>query len=483
MASATPWSALRLPQKKADCLLSYAVIDVVTLQWVYLGLLCAFTISLALMLQFTSISALRYWIGANVLSGVAFILFNSRSEIVINDFAFLVPNVLILISAGLKVLALCPGSDRPRYLALMAGWISLFVVFYKVVDDAGLVAVRLATSMIGLAVLTAMIASAVRRNPRWRGLWGRNLLIIAVWIGTMTLLFNAGLALIGRADFAYFSQGAPQSANVGHTLIQLIIVHVAFIGMVLGRQYRVASRAENRRATLIRRRREAEALAHERQSLLQILMHEVRQPLNNALASLQEITRRIEPQQYADSGLAEPLEHLNETIDDVVLALSNAILGASLIERRAEQKLVSVDLPAIANLALGDCSARDQQRVQLTGGDRPLFIQGDPVLLRLAFRNLLDNAIKFSPPDTQIGAALRVDENRLAIVFEVRNLTSTPLNPNASLFRRGARGRTRIEGSGLGLFIVREVAEIHGGTAEASLADDGHVCFGLTIPG
>jgi hypothetical protein len=90
-------------------LLSYAVIDVVTLQWVYLGLLCAFTISLALMLQFTSISALRYWIGANVLSGVAFILFNSRSEIVINDFAFLVPNVLILISAGLKVLALCPG--------------------------------------------------------------------------------------------------------------------------------------------------------------------------------------------------------------------------------------------------------------------------------------------------------------------------------------------------------------------------------------
>jgi signal transduction histidine kinase len=270
---------------------------------------------------------------------------------------------------------------------------------------------------------------------------------------------------------------------VGHTLIQLIIVHVAFIGMVLGRQYRVASRAENRRATLIRRRREAEALAHERQSLLQILMHEVRQPLNNALASLQEITRRIEPQQYAGSGLAEPLEHLNETIDDVVLALSNAILGASLIERRAEQKLVSVDLPAIANLALGDCSARDQQRVQLTGGDRPLFIQGDPVLLRLAFRNLLDNAIKFSPPDTQIGAALRVDENRLAIVFEVRNLTSTPLNPNASLFRRDARGRTRIEGSGLGLFIVREVAEIHGGTAEASLADDGHVCFGLTIPG
>lgn len=464
-------------------MLSFAVIDVATLQWVYLGLLCAFTISLALMLQFTSIAGLRYWIGANLLAAIAFVLFNSRDEIAVNDFAFIIPNVLILISAGLKVLALCPGSERRKYLALIAIWIGLFVVAFKFADDAGLVAIRLAISMMGLAVVTAMIANAVWSNPRWRGLWGRNLLITAVCFGTLTLLFNAVLALIGRADFAYFSQGAPQSANVGHALIQLIIVHVAFIGMVLGRQYRVTSRAENRRTTLIRRRQEAEALAHERQSLLQILMHEVRQPLNNALASLQEITRTIEPQEFADLGLAKPLEQLNDTIDDVVLALSNAILGASLIERRAEQTLVSVDLPAIANLAMSDCSVRDQQRVNLTGGDRPLFVQGDPVLLRLAFRNLLDNAIKFSPPGSQIGAAIRVDETRLAILFEVSNLSSTPIKPDASLFGRGARGRTRIEGSGLGLFIVREVAEIHGGAAEAGLASDGKVCFGLSIPG
>lgn len=464
-------------------MLSYAVIDVVTLQWVYLGLLCAFTISLGLMLQFTSISGLRYWIGANVFSAAAFLLFNSRSEITVNDFSYLLPNVLILISASLKVLAVCPGSERPRSLALMAVWIGLFAIFYKMVDDAGLVAVRLAASMIALGLLTAMIASAVKRNPRWRGLWGRNLLIIAVLISTLALLFNAVLALIGRADFAYFSQGAPQSANVGHTLIQLIIIHVAFIGMVLGRQYRVSSRAESRRTSLIRRRQEAEARAHERQSLLQILMHEVRQPLNNALASMQEISRMIDPQEFAHSGLAEPLEHLNETIDDVVLSLSNAILGASLIERRTEQKLASVDLTAIAELALGDCSVRDQPRVKFTGGARSLFIQGDPVLLRLAFRNLLDNAIKFSPPTSQIDAAVRIDESRLAIMFEVCNLPSTPIIPDASLFDRGARGKTRIEGSGLGLFIVSEVAEIHGGSAEANLADDGHVCFGLMIPG
>ena len=436
-----------------------------------------------MMLQFTSISALRYWIGSNVISVAAFILFNSRADIAINDFVFLVPNVFILLAAALKVLAVCPGSERARLFALMVCWIVLFAIAFKIADNAGLVAIRLATSMIALALLTAMIAIEIKGNPRWRGLWGRNLLIIAVSFGTLALLFNAVLALIGRADYAFFSQGAPQSANIGHMLVQLIIVHVAFIGMVLGRQYRVVSRAESRRATLIRQRQKAEVLAQERQSLLQILMHEVRQPLNNGLASLQEIARMIEPQEFANSGLAEPLEQLNETIDDVILSLSNAILGASLIERRAEQKLVSVDLTAIANLALGDCPARDKLRVKMTGADGSLFILGDPVLLRLAFRNLLDNAIKFSPPDTQIGVAIRIDEDRLAIVFEVCNLPSTPLEPDASLFSRGARGKTRIEGSGLGLFIVHEVAAIHGGTAEARLADDGHVWFGLTIPG
>lgn len=464
-------------------MIAITAIDVVTLQWAYLGLLCAFTISLALMLQFTAVSALRYWIASNVVTALAFVLFNSRALIGHQDFGFLVPNTLILAAAGLKLLAVSRGRQRSRLAIPILIWIGLFAVVFKTADDAGVVSIRLATSMIALAMLTASIAFAVIKNPRWSGLWGRNLLIVALSIATLTLLFNGVLALTGQAEFAYFSQGAPQSANVSNTLIQLIIVHVAFIGMVLGRQYRATSRAESRRASLIRRRQEAETLAHERQSLLQILMHEVRQPLNSALASLQEVTRSIDPGDFATSGLAEPLERLNQTIDDVVLALSNAILGASLIERRTEQKLVPVDLSSIANLALGDCPPQERRRIRLTGTDRSLFIHGDPVLLRLAFRNLLDNAIKFSPPASNIAAALRIDEARLMIVFEVCNVPSIPIEPDAKLFDRGTRGKARTEGSGLGLFIVSEVARIHEGAGEAHLAEDGRVCFRMALPG
>lgn len=460
-----------------------AVIDVATLQWAYLGLLSAFTICLALMLQLTASSGLRWWLGSNVATASAFTLFIWRGSLSHRDLVYLVPTLLVVTAAALKVLAVNGGTGRRWAPSALAAGLILFAVAYKVFDSQGMGGARLAVSMAALSLLTGMIALGVQRNPRWRGLRGRGLLVMAFGTSSVVLAANGALALTGRGGFEYFSQGGHQSANFGLNLLQLIIVHIGFIALVIGRQYRVTTRAESRRATLIRRRQEAEALAQERQSLLQILTHEVRQPLNNALAALQEITRAIEPAKYATSGLVEPLERLHHTIDEVVLSLSNAIVGASLIERRAEQTLTAVDVAAIADLARGDCSAQEQSRVKLTGAEQSLFVQGDPVLLRLAFRNLLDNAIKFSPPDTAVEATIRIDEERLGILFEVCNLASAPFRPDAALFERAARGETGVEGRGLGLFIVREVARIHGGQAEAGTTPDGRVRFGLLIPG
>lgn len=464
-------------------MLPAAVIDVATLQWAYLGLLSAFTICLALMLQLTASSGLRWWLASNVSTAVAFTLFTARGTVDDRDLVYIVPTVLVVVAAALKVLAVSGGTGRRWLPGMLAIACAIFALGYKAFDSLGMEGARLALSMGALSVLTGMIANGVRKNRRWRGLRGSNLLVLAFGTASIVLAVNGALSLTGRTGFEYFSQGGPQSLNFGVNLLQLIIVHVGFIAMVIGRQYRVTARAESRRATLIRRRREAEALARERQSLLQILTHEVRQPLNNALAALQEITRAIEPAKYTTSGLAEPLERLHHTIDDVVLSLSNAIVGASLIERRAEQTLTSVDVAAIAELARGDCSAQEQSRVRLIGADHSLFVQGDPVLLRLAFRNLLDNAIKFSPPNSAVEAFVRIDEDRLGIVFEVCNRSIVPFTPDVALFDREMRGETGVEGRGLGLFIVREVARIHAGAAEADTTQDGRVRFGMLIPG
>jgi signal transduction histidine kinase len=468
---------------KTDRLLPDAVIDVSTLQWAYLGLLSAFTICMALMLQFAPSSGLRWWLASNVSTAASFALFAGRGTFSTRDLAYLLPTLLVVLAAALKVVAVSSGALRNRLAPPLAIGVVIFAALYKVLDRASLASPRLALSMFALAILTALIARTAWRNPRWRELRGRGLLVCSFCFSSIVLTINGAAALSGLGAFEYFSQGGHQSVNFGLNLLQLITVHAGFIALVIGRQYRVTTRAESRRATLIRRRREAEKLARERQSLLQILTHEVRQPLNNALAALQEITRTIDPAKYATTGLAQPLERLHHTIDDVVLSLSNAIVGASLIERRAAQTLTSVDLSAIAVLACGDCAMEEQSRIHLSGADRSLFVQGDPVLLRLAFRNLLDNAIKFSPPGGDVQAQIRIDEDRLGIVFAVCNFPAVPFRPDPALFERAARGETPVEGRGLGLFIVREVARVHSGEATVDTAEDGQVRFELLIPG
>lgn len=456
--------------------------DVATLQWAYLGLLGAFTICLALISQFTASSGLRWWLASNIATLGAFALSTWRGPMIDRDLVYLVPSLLLVIAAALKLVAVSNGATRRTLGMVLVLTVSTFALGYKLLDSAGLIAVRVALTMGVLGVLTGLIAQRVHRNRRWQGLGGRDLLTIAFATASFALLASAVLALVGQGDYEYFSQGDRQSLNFGLNLLQLIIIHTGYIAVVIGRQYRVTARVESRRAALIRFRREAEAVARERQSLLQILTHEVRQPLNNALAALQEITRAIPPAKFASSGLAEPLGRLHHTIDHIVLSLSNAIVGASLLERRAEQTLTLVDISAIAELACGDCSAQGQTRIHLTGAEHARFVQGDPVLLRLAFRNLLDNAVKFSPPGSAVEATIRIDEDRLGIVFEVTNTPIAPFKPDAALFERATRGNTRVEGDGLGLFIVREVARIHAGVAEAKSLRGGRVRFGLLIP-
>nr|WP_246604863.1 HAMP domain-containing sensor histidine kinase [Aquisediminimonas sediminicola] len=465
------------------------LIDVTTVQWAYLGLLIAFTICLGLMTQLTASSGLRWWLASNLTTAIAFPLFILRSEIPFGNVVFLLPTTLVIVSAALKLLAVIPAAQRRRRAWHMAMLVALFMAVYKLLDQAGWLAARLSFSLGTLSLLTLLIAHGASRNTRWRGIQGRGVLIISFTVSGVILAGLSARALGGNESFAYFSQGMAQSIAFGLNLLQLLLVHIGFIAVVIGRLTRVTVLKGARERELIRRRRlaeergrEMEAIAQERHALLELLTHEVRQPLNNAQAALQEISRTIDGQRLAALGMSQPVARLYDIIDQVVLALSNAIVAASLIERKSRQNARSVDLAEVAELAKGDCPLTAHGRITLLGADCPMFIQGDPVLLRLAFRNLLDNAIKFSAPETPITVKISVDEDRLGMIFEVRNIPTRPFTPDRALFERALRGDVSIEGSGLGLFIVREVSLIHEGTVDSRVASDGQTVFEMFFP-
>lgn len=479
------WTLSR-PEFKLD----QFVIDVATIQWSYFGLVVAFTICLALLLPLTKSSGLKWWLLSNLFTATAIPMFILRPVITHNVIAFLLPTTLVVIAAALKLVAMSSFRMRQRLKWPIIALISFFVMCYVILDHADLLTLRLVLALSVLSILTVCIAFAIAQNKSWEGLRGRGLLIVSFATSGIFFVLVAVRSIVEPSTAAYFSQGPAQSRTFALNIVQVIAVHIGFIAIMVGRLSKLSALKSVRQQENIRRRQiaekhaaEMENIAIERRALLDLLSHEVRQPLHNAQAALQEISRQIGEVKVAQLHMKEPVHRLFDIIDGVVLALSNAIVGASVIERRAEQDCTDVDVTAIVELAHGDCSMADQARVMFNDGAKPIFVRGDPVLLRLAVRNLLDNALKFSPPDSIVAVSVKLDPIRFGVSICVINETLEIFSPGDHVFERDWRGsKSKTLGKGLGLFIVREVAQIHHGSAKASLVENGRTCFEIFIP-
>ena len=94
----------------------------------------------------------------------------------------------------------------------------------------------------------------------------------------------------------------------------------------------------------------------------------------------------------------------------------------------------------------------------------PTLVQADPVLLERAVSNLLENAVKYSPPGAPIEVSVRGGE--VVVQDHGPGIAEEDLPRVFDRFYRAAAARSK-PGAGLGLAIVREAAEAHGGTATA----------------
>jgi signal transduction histidine kinase len=104
------------------------------------------------------------------------------------------------------------------------------------------------------------------------------------------------------------------------------------------------------------------------------------------------------------------------------------------------------------------------------------FVQGDPEELRSAIGNLLENAVKYSPGKIAITVEI-LDEAKDLLVRVNDKGQGIPQGELKRIFRRfyrvNERLRQRVKGTGLGLFIVRSIAQRHGGSAYASSEGEG----------
>ena len=109
----------------------------------------------------------------------------------------------------------------------------------------------------------------------------------------------------------------------------------------------------------------------------------------------------------------------------------------------------------------------------------PALVDGVPERLGRAINNLLDNAARHSPPDGTV--EIDVGSEGVRVRDHGRGVDEADLPHVFDRFYRGARSRGR-QGSGLGLSIVRQVAEQHGGSVGVANAPDGGAVFTVTLP-
>lgn len=232
-------------------------------------------------------------------------------------------------------------------------------------------------------------------------------------------------------------------------------------------------KTENQRIELIRAQtaqQEAEAANTAKDEFLATLSHELRTPLNAILgwASLlrtQEMDK--ETQQKAYDTIERSARIQAQLIDDL-LDVSRIITGKLSLQQDP------LDLSEIARNTL------DNLHPQLVASDLQLdhdlqlncWVRGDAVRLQQIIWNLLTNAVKFTPAQGTISVQVRRDEAAQEIVFLVRDsgqgIDAMFLPHVFDRFRQADGSTTRRHGGlGLGLSIVRHLAESHGGRVSA----------------
>ncbi len=230
-------------------------------------------------------------------------------------------------------------------------------------------------------------------------------------------------------------------------------------------------------------RAEREGAMQKQREFVADASHELRTPLTSVLANLEllqaslDAADQAEDREIVDSALRSS-KRMGRLVGDLLL-LARADAGRLDAHRRVDLAQIAGDAAAEAAPLMGD-------RRLVVENDRPLRVEGSRDELHRMVLNLLDNAIRHTPPGSRVELTLREDGGE-AIVEVGDDGPGIPAEVRATIFDRFVRGTgpsdtARGTGTGLGLAIVSAVAESHGGSVEASESRTGGALFLARVP-
>ncbi|WP_373048798.1 sensor histidine kinase [Vulgatibacter sp.] len=241
------------------------------------------------------------------------------------------------------------------------------------------------------------------------------------------------------------------------------------------------ARVRERTAELAAAKEAAESADRAKSEFLNIASHELRTPLTALRVALQRGRREIEDGRPVSGELLARMERYLGRL----VRLASDLLEASRLERG--QLLIHpapVQLERLLTSVVEDYAALAPGRaIDLALGDSPAVVLGDADRLAQTFANLLDNALKYAPPEAPIEIAAERAAGGVQICVSDRG-PGIPPEGEPQLFTRFFRlpASTHLPGLGLGLNIAREIVELHGGTLRYEARPGGGSRFLVWLP-
>ena len=227
----------------------------------------------------------------------------------------------------------------------------------------------------------------------------------------------------------------------------------------------------------------ARRLESVRRDFVANVSHELKTPVG-ALALLAEALHESHGDADAVARFSARMLHESRRLSRLVQELVDLsrLQGADL---HATSTPVSVD--RVVSEALDRTRLRAEAKAieVVVGGDESLWVRGDEGQLVTALSNLLDNAVAYSAPDTQIAiGAYRRDENvEIAVRDQGIGIAPADLDRIFERFYRTDPARSRdTGGTGLGLAIVKHIAANHRGSVSVWSAEGTGSTFTLLLP-
>jgi two-component system sensor histidine kinase KdpD len=217
-----------------------------------------------------------------------------------------------------------------------------------------------------------------------------------------------------------------------------------------------------------------------RNTLLSSVSHDLRTPLaaiTGAASTLLQKDVTFEPSERQEllMTIYEEAEHLNHIIRNV---LDMTRLEAGAIKVKKEWQPVEEIVGAVLNRL----SERLKDRPVKTALPEDLpMVSFDPLLIEQVLMNLLDNAMKYTPPETPVELSASVQDGD--IIFEIADRgPGVPPGEEERIFDKFVRSSATGAGIGLGLTICRAIITAHGGRIWAANRPDGGAVFSFSLP-